>query len=96
MFNNSNKTSDGNTTLSINAISGTIVKNYKDSFFKRFHLNSSFAEDIFDVKNPHICVEYSEKPVVVLQAMLCGNMEVLCELIWKDDFEKLSNREVEE
>lgn len=42
MFNNNSyKAGDVNTTLNINAISGTLVKNYKDSFFQRFHLQSN-------------------------------------------------------
>ena len=90
MFNNNSyKAGDVNTTLNINAISGTLVKNYKDSFFQRFHLLSNFAKSIFDFNNPHIYMNYEKKPVVILQCMVCGDMELLCEVMWKDDFNKL-------
>lgn len=86
------KSGDVNTSLNINAITGTLVKNYKDSFFIRFHLKSKFAESIFDEENPHIKKGYKgfeRKSIVILQCMVCGDMEVLCEVMWKEDFEKL-------
>lgn len=90
MFNNNSyKAGDVNTTLNINAISGTLVKNYKDSFFQRFHLKSPFADNIFNFKNPHIRMGLEERPVVILQCMVCGDMEVLCEVMWKENFDTL-------
>ena len=77
MFNTTNQ------KININAVSGTIAKNYKDSFFKRFHLNSSFAG--------YVLCEHSD--YVVLQMMMCGDMEVLAELMTKSDFNKLFNEE---
>ena len=69
--------------VNINAVNGTIVKNYKDSFFKRFHLNSSFASNVLCPGSNY----------VVLQMMMCGDMEVIAELMFKDDFEKIFNDE---
>lgn len=83
----------GDTNIKINAVSGTIVKNYKDSFFKRFHLESDMAKRVFDTEKPHL-IRYEdsfgrEKPIVVLQSMVCGDMQVICEIMWKEDFDAL-------
>lgn len=99
--NNSSKTTNN---IELNAITGTIVKNYKDSFFKRFSLHDKIANQLFDEGGAYLTkVEtkyydnssyksyHSETkiPVVILQMMMCGKDEVLCELIFKEDFDKL-------
>lgn len=85
-----NSYSRSNSCVKINSITGTIVKNYRDSFFKRFHLKSELANMIFDTMQPYIGVYYeTKKPVVVLQMMMCGDSEVIAELMWKEDFDKL-------
>lgn len=88
-------------TVNINAVSGTIVKNYKDSFILRCHMNSEMAEALLAkepqlikriVKHPgeyHTWEEKIKEPVVVLQVMLCGEQELLAEVMWKDDFDKM-------
>lgn len=88
-------------TVNINAVSGTIVKNYKDSFILRFHMKSEIADILLD-KNPQLVrriVNHGEyprnweekvkEPVVVLQVMLCGEQELLAEVMWKEDFDKM-------
>ena len=81
-------------TLKINAVAGTLVKTYKDSFFLKFHSNSKLADKLFDVE-PKIKVNYSEKDVVVIQTMLCSDSEMLAEVMYKKDFDKLfDNTEV--
>jgi len=75
--------------IKINAVNGTIVKNYKGSFFKRFHLKSPLADKILTHKPEYQINGYVSKPVVVLQMMVCGDMEVVAELMFKDDFDKL-------
>lgn len=88
--------------LEVNAVNGTIVKNYRKSFIKRFHLQSKLADTIFDEKRQYIKIHrnsYSvpeEKEVVVIQLMMCGDMEVIAELMWKEDFDKLFEAETEE
>lgn len=80
MFNSYN-----NQQISINAVSGTITKNYRNSFFRRFHLKSGFADSVL-----------SENPdYVVLQMMVCGDMEVIAELMKKSDFDKLFEEDKE-
>lgn len=85
-------------TVNINAVSGTIVKNYKDSFILRFHMKSEMAELVFDI-NPRLKTgtyrgsEY--KPIVVLQVMLCGEQQFLAEIMWKEDFDKMFEQKVE-
>ena len=85
MFNNYNT----NTNVKINAVTGTIVKNYKDSFFKCFHINSNMADHVFDTENPYLMFRGNKKPIVLLQTMLCSDERVICEIMWKTDFEKL-------
>lgn len=75
-------------TVNINAVSGTIVKNYKDSFILRFHMKSAMAETLLDIK-PRLQKYREYEPVVVLQVMLCGDQEFLAEVMWKEDFDKM-------
>ena len=100
MFDNYSTTCAPKQSIHVNAVSGTIVKNYRKSFFKRFNLKSETAKTVFssydrqpylnvyDNKAPYNC---GERDVIVIQAMVCGDMEVLCELMWKEDFDELFN-----
>lgn len=90
-------------TVNINAVGGTIVKNYKDSFILRFHMQSEMAELLL-AKEPKLTkrtvehISYIEKikePVVVLQVMLCGEQELLAEVMWKEDFDKMYEPQAE-
>lgn len=81
-------------TVNINAVSGTIVKNYKDSFILRFHMNSEMATLILGI-NPRLRRESSYKPIVVLQVMLCGEKELMAEVMWKEDFDKMYEPQAE-
>lgn len=85
-----------NNSIKINAVSGTIVKNYRKSFILRFHMKSSMAESILS-KNPSLYIEKtrSRRLIVVLQVMLCGDEELLAEVMWKDDFDELFKTESE-
>lgn len=94
---NSYSTGDVNSTIKINACSGGIYKTYKESWFKRFHLKSNLAEILFNKEKAFYCVEQDKyedygrrdyKPVVVLQMIICGDMEVIAEIILKEDFDK--------
>ena len=94
-------------TVNINAVSGTIVKNYKDSFILRFHMESEMAESLLSKEPqlvrrvishgsyPHDWEEKVKEPVVVLQVMLCGEQEFLAEVMWKDDFDKMYEPQTE-
>ena len=84
-------------TVNINAVSGTIVKNYKDSFILRFHMKSEMANTILDKKPRLKEKDYSDeyKPIVVLQVMLCGEQELLAEVMWKEDFDKIFEPQAE-
>lgn len=82
---------DNSQSIKINAVSGTIVKNYKESFILRFHMKSPLADKLLDV-SPELKVPNTRstyKPVVVLQVMLCGEQELLAEVMWKSDFDEL-------
>ena len=85
------------TNFKVNAVSGTLTKTFRKSFFKRFHMKSDMADYIFDetkpsLKNQRYC---NSAEVVVLQVMLCGDNEFLAELIYKEDYDELFNVEIE-
>jgi len=89
--NNTYSTSNSNNNLNINAITGTILKNYKESFFLRFHLESSMGKTLLS-KCPTLKQDsypYKNIDVVIIQMMMCGDMDVIAELMWKEDFDKL-------
>lgn len=80
--------SSSNNSIKINAVSGTLTKNYKDSFIVRFHTKSKTADQILSC-SPCICMKGLEKPVVVLQVMLCADNELIAEIMWKSDFDNM-------
>ncbi len=104
MFNTSNYHA-GNCTnnVNINAVTGAILKNHPKSWFERFHLNSERANQLLmeggDVGKELVKGEYSswekenpEKAITVLQMVICGDMEVMAELVYKKDYEmKIGN-----
>lgn len=79
----------GDTNVKVNTVSGGIVKNHKDSYFLRFHLNSTLGEKLLSPEPCRISrIEdrdkygYSSKiPVEVLQMVIVGDMEVVAEII---------------
>lgn len=91
MFNTTNNSTRISNNLNINAVNGTILKSYPKSFFKRFHLQSDFAKSIL---NEHPRMDKSE--VTILQMMMCGDMEIIAEIMLKEDFDKLFKSEVEQ
>lgn len=105
MFNTTNQFNHNsiNNSIKINAVSGTLVKNYKESFILRFHINSPMADALLDVE-PHTTVRTDigrkDVPVVVLQVMLTGDDCLIAEVMYKSDFdamfEQLVETEVEE
>ena len=86
MFNSYNvKTGGVTTNTSINAVSGTLVKNHPHSFFKRFQLGSPYGKNVLS-EQPHIHEEGrhgdDRVEVVVLQVMLAGgNDEIIAEIV---------------
>lgn len=82
-------------TTRINAVSGTLVKNHPKSFFERFHLNSEYAKQALS-SEPHIReTRYSPKtPVIVLQIMVVGDMEVIAEIVRESEYDVFDIEEV--
>lgn len=94
MFN----TYEANNKVNINAVSGTLIKSYRDSFFIRLHIRSNLADDIFS-KDPQYLHHKDNgwkvlEPIVILQTMLCGDGELIVEVMWKKDFDKLFEGDV--
>lgn len=75
------------TNIKVNAVSGTLVKTFRKSFFKRFHMKSSMADYVFDEEKPSLGNRSEE--IVILQIMLCGDNEFLAELIYKEDYDEM-------
>jgi len=90
----------GDTNIKVNAVSGTMVKNFKESFFLRFEIGSSLEKEIFS-KNPCLVKNHyssETEPVVVIQSMIIGDKLMLAEIMWKEDFDLMfeTNKEVNE
>ena len=101
MFNNY-RSGDQNVKVSnnlqINATSGGIYKTYRESWFKRFHLKSTLMEALSNFSNITYSEKFNEyrteypkedaKPITVLQMVICGDMEVIAEIIYQEDLDK--------
>ena len=101
-----------NNSLNINAVSGTLTKTYRDSFFKRFQKNSVSEHFYFRENCPSrvIYKDYDYKPgyeeydncyyklkeIVVLQVMLCSDENFLVEAIDKEDYDRMFANESKE
>lgn len=87
MFNESNYHAGNHTNnLNVNAVTGAILKNHTKSWFERFHLNSHRAKELLVEGGHHSYV--SERDITVLQMVICGDMEVLAELVYTNDYKK--------
>lgn len=76
-----------NTNIKVNAVSGTLVKNYQKSFFTRFQIESLYGDKLLS-DNPKI----RDKNAVVIQCMCAGGKngnELIAEVMWKEDFDKM-------
>lgn len=83
----------GDTNIKVNAVSGTMVKNFAKSFFLRFAIGSSMEEKLFS-KEPRLTKSYSgEFPVVVIQSMIIGDGLMIAEVMWKEDFDAMFETE---
>ena len=51
-------------------------------------MKSTMADQLLD-KKPRLQKYGEYEPVVVLQVMLCGEQELLAEVMWKEDFDKV-------
>lgn len=87
----------GNTNIKINAVTGAILKNHPKSWFERFHLTSDRAKALL-AEGGHKAYRYynkdrnPERDITVLQMVICGDMEVMAELVYTQDYEmKIDN-----
>ena len=65
--------------VNVNAVSGTLSKTYKDSYFQSCRRGSRKFDDIVNKRH-----------VVILQAMIMSNDYVMFEVISQKDFEKIA------
>lgn len=95
MFNNYSTTTNKTVVSNhINAVSGNITKTYVNSFFLRFHLKSELANRLLSPRPCYKCKRagdmYEESHLVqVVQMVICGDMEVIAEVIFKEDYEEM-------
>lgn len=86
-------------SVHINSVTGAILKNHPQSWFERFHLKSDRAKALLTEGgdkghvleyNDFLCrSEMKDNPdnaIVVLQMVICGDMEVLAECVYKKDY----------
>ena len=87
----------GNHSVKINAVTGAILKNHPKSWFEKFNLNSNRAGQLLteggDTGFELVKSQYSswqkanpEKAITVLQMVICGDMEVMAELVYTKDY----------
>lgn len=94
MLNTYNPRINNNTDIKINACSGGIYKTYPESFFLRFHLKSDLSEKllcanpIVKIKTGETYPEYEYIDAVIIQMVICGDLEIMAEIIRKTDFDK--------
>lgn len=95
-----NYTSMHNTqNIKINAVTGAILKNHPKSWFERFHLNSERAKSLLcegghsatkRTYNDDFRCSMTEKDpennIIVLQMVICGDMEVIAECVHEKDY----------
>ena len=84
----------GNNTqnVQINAVTGAILKNHPKSWFERFHLQSNRAKALFQEGGHKAYTRYGdtrdpENDITILQMVICGDMEVMAELVYTKDYE---------
>jgi hypothetical protein len=88
----------GNCTqnIKINAVSGAILNNHPKSWFKRFHLKSTYADNLLTegghkAPGEHYSREHGwndpDKDIIVLQMIVCGDMEVIAECVYRKDYD---------
>ena len=86
--------------IKINAVTGAILKNHPKSWFERFHLNSERAKSLLcegghsatkRTYNDDFRCSMTEKDpennIIVLQMVICGDMEVIAECVYRKDYE---------
>ena len=96
-------------SLSINAVSGMLVKNHSKSFIVQCQFGSEIAKNLFNKTNPQWSIykgyhyekdkcdyrksnrvdDYEYHYVVILQILLCGDNRVMCEVVYKEDWEAI-------
>lgn len=87
-------------SIKINAVTGAILKNHPKSWFERFHLKSPKADSLLTrgghratrkVYNKQYGFDTNEdipdEDIIVLQMVICGDMEVMAELVYRKDYE---------
>lgn len=72
----------------INAVSGAILRNHPKSWFRRFNLKSSLADSLL-TPGGHRAESWREndKDIIVLQMVICGDMEVIAECVYRKDYD---------
>ena len=84
---------DCTNNIKINAVTGAILKNHPKSWFERFHLKSERAKALLCEGGHKFNNNYYEsdkriyKGITVLQMVICGDMEVMAELVYTSDYE---------
>lgn len=95
--------SNNNQSVKINAVTGAILKNHPKSWFERFNLKDKRANELLreggnkaqkaktdfvgSLCHTHY-VDDPDKDIIVLQMIICGDMEVIAECVHREDYEQ--------
>ena len=88
MFNNYSISNKNIVSNHVNAVTGNITKTYAKSFFKRFNLKSRRADELLS-PTPTLTIGYSSRCVEVVQMVVVGDMEVVAEIMFKEDYKEV-------
>ena len=82
------------TNVNVNAVSGTLTKTFRKSYFITCEFNSYLAYGLFDDDSPNLGEKgdygyVKGRKIVVLQIMLCGDEKILVEVIDKEDYDEM-------
>lgn len=97
-----------NQSVKINAVSGGILKNHPKSWFERINLISDRAKQLLTEgghKARKECYEDNgyrgytrwendrDNDIIILQMMICGDMEVIAECVHRSDYEQIEGEQ---
>ena len=79
-----------NNNIRLNAVNGTLTKTFKDSYFVRFQKGSSMEERYL---TENIAKNSKGTPIIILQIMLAFDNNYIVEVINKEDYDKMFNKD---
>lgn len=79
-----------NNNIRVDAVSGTLTKTFRKSYFVRFQKNSIMEDRYFTEKTPH---NHDGEEIIILQIMLAFDNCYIVEAINKKDYDEIFDLE---